>query len=111
MLLHIETSIEGSWKEIAVLKPGDQPGSMSNLKEDGSREIYVFECDRNDRDSTVFKSRAGIDIVEGATREILSTHYDIVQTLTAGQSLELNMRSPRMQEPKPIRLSHRTAGN
>lgn len=111
MPLHVESSVGGSWREIGVLQPGAQPGSMSHTKEDGSREIYIFECNQNDRDSTVFRSRAGLDIVEGLTREILSTHYDVVQTLTAGESIELNIRGPRMQKPNPVRFSHRTSGN
>ncbi|QQR54555.1 hypothetical protein IPG41_05175 [Candidatus Peregrinibacteria bacterium] len=111
MPLHVEISAGGNWREIGVLEPGVRPGSMSNIKDDGTREIYIFECNRNDRDSTVFRSRAGVDIVEGVTREVLSTHFDIVQTLAAGESLELNIRGPRMQKPNPVRFSHRTPGN
>ncbi len=65
---------------VYTVKPGDPPGSISDNKP-GKRDIYLFECARNDEQSTLFKSRRGVDVEISESRIVMSEGLEKIRTL------------------------------
>ena len=62
MPLRVQIKIENKWYNSGLLRPGDAPGSMSDNKLGKQREVYMFECSKDDTHSTLLRSKKGIDV-------------------------------------------------
>ena len=60
------------WVRFGTLRPGDRPASMSDNKPDGSRDLYMAECSPDDTHSTIYRSKAGLDIDMGNLRAVVA---------------------------------------
>lgn len=95
------------WTKLFELKPGDQSGSLSNNKPDGSRDVYIFECLPDDSGSVIYRSRAGMDIDDGSARTVFTAGADVVRELRRGDaSYEMSIRTDRSR-PGRIRFTHK----
>jgi hypothetical protein len=104
--LELEVS-KGRWATIGTVKPGDPPGSISDNQEDGSRDIYLFECARDGSKSTLYRSKGGIDGVVGPNRVVnMADGAEIVKELMAGEPYEMEVKPDRCPEPKKVRFTH-----
>ena len=65
---------------VHTINPGDPPGSISSNKP-GKREVYLFECARNDEQSTLFRSRRGVDVEISDSRIVMSMGFEKIRTL------------------------------
>lgn len=50
------------WFLTGEVKPGGPPGSISDNKLDGSRDVYIFWCAPDDSQSTIYRSGFGVDV-------------------------------------------------
>lgn len=109
--LHVEVFNSGrnKWIRVGEVQPTDPPGSMSNNKLDGSRELYQFGCAPDDSKSTIYRSGAGIDIATRRFRDaiIVPSKLEVVKVLGNGESTELNIRTDKDAEFRRIRFAHR----
>ncbi len=94
-----------SWIEVGVLHPGSYPGSISNISQ-GSRQIYLFECAKDDSHSAIYRSLAGVDIEEGITREVISTRFVKLMELKRRESYVLEVKTDKSPEKRPIKFTH-----
>jgi hypothetical protein len=82
----------GNWRRHAVLWPGDQDGSVTNnLPDSLDREILVFRCEQDDRESRIFKVTSGAEAVEGDARIIVAACLEPVATLGPGESHQVTV--------------------
>lgn len=96
------------WIKAGELKPGDQPGSLSDNKPDGSRDIYLFECAPDDLSSTVYRSEVGADIEVGQLRVVDPVgNLEVIKRLKQGESFEMEIKTDKSPEPHRIRFTHR----
>ncbi len=111
MPLVLEIKAGKDWRETGRLQPGAQTGSMSNIKPDGTREIIAFDCRPDDAESTIFRSQDGsLDLEVGTVLRVIDqARFDVIQTLKDGESLVLDVRTPRMPAAFPVRFTHRKA--
>ncbi len=88
---------------------GDPPGSMSDNKPDGTRDLYIFECSPDDSKSTIYKSELGVDVSQGNLRAVISdrARWNIVKELRKNQSFEMNVRTDVSPKPRQVRFTHR----
>ena len=90
MPLLIQIKKGATWVDLATLKPGDNPGSISdNLPE--KRELYVFKCSGDDLYSVLLRSKQGIDVESQSARVILSKDFETVRTLRKGDTHDLGV--------------------
>lgn len=108
--LKVEVSRTGTeWVQAGpLIKPGDPSGSMSNNKEDGSRELYFFECSPDDSRSTIYKSGAGFDVDLGLLRasEIDTSRLEVIRELLKGETYEMEVKTDRSLEKIKVRFTH-----
>lgn len=96
-----------NWIKIGEVEPGDPPGSMSNNKPDGSRDIYIFECLPDDSKSVIYRSRAGLDTEIGPVRALTTTGADIIKEIKRGdEPYEMKIKTDKSPEPRQIRFTH-----
>lgn len=96
------------WIRIGQLNPRDAPGSFSNIREDGVREIVLFECSEDDSETRIFRSGLGIDWESGDLRGVISSLelLELVKTLKKGESYEMNITTDRGTRAV-VRFSHK----
>lgn len=58
--IEVQTQTD-DWKIVGEIKPGFLPGSMTNMRDDGQREMVLFVCAEDDSRSVVGKSGLGVD--------------------------------------------------
>jgi len=97
---------DGSWIEIGKVKPGDLPGSISDNKPDGSRDIYIFGCLLDDSKSVIYRSKAGLDGEIGLVRVLTSADLETVAELKRGDTHEMRIKTDRSPEERRIRFTH-----
>lgn len=103
MILSIEVKLNGEWKRVGEVRPGDPPGSMSHNHPDGRRDIIVFGFEKGG----VIVSRAGFgaDMEVGPMRAHTSSVREVVAHLAvAGDSHEFIVTTDRSPVPRQIRL-------
>lgn len=108
--LHIEVFNPGNkeWVRAGEVHPTDPKGSMSDNKPNG-RDVYIFECAKDDSKSTIYRSGLGIDIEVGKFREISmdASRLEIVKELKDGESFEIEVKTDRSPEKRKIRFTHK----
>lgn len=98
---------QGGWVTIGDVKPGDRPGSISDNKADGARDVYVFECSEDDSKSTIYRSEGGLDTEKGDVRAVISLKgLSIVKELKRGEFYEMKIKTDKSPQPRKIRFSH-----
>lgn len=98
---------QGGWVTIGDVKPGDRPGSISDNKADGARDVYVFKCSEDDSKSTIYRSEGGVDTEKGDIRTVIPLEgLTIVKELKKGESYEIEVKTDVSKEPRKIRFSH-----
>lgn len=106
----VETRAPGSekWIKIGQVGPGDRPGSFSNIREDGIREIVLFESSKDDSETRIFRSGLGIDWEAGDLRGVIpdTELLELVKTLKKGESYEMNISTDRGTKAV-IRFTHK----
>lgn len=108
--LHIETFNPGrkEWVRVGEIHPTDLPGSISNNKPDGKRDIYQLKCEKDDSKSVIFKCIAGVDTEVGTFRAIIPiSKMEVVKELTRGESFEMDIRTDRSTVSRKIRFTHK----
>ena len=109
--LKVEISRDGSrWIPVGPELTGNHPSaSMSNNKDDGSRELIFFECAKDDSKSTIYRSGAGIDMDLGVLRvsEIDVSRLEVIRELLRGESFEMDVRTDRSSEKLRVRFTHK----
>jgi len=103
MPLILEAGREGKWIKIFEREPSPGFGSLSSIAS-GRREIIMF--DTGQRSSTIWRSRAGVDIdLTEVTREVLSVGgYEVLAELSPGEQYEFTLQTERMQAPVSARF-------
>lgn len=102
--------VEKEWVRIEPeLKPGDPSGSMSNNNEDGSRDLYLFECADDDSKSIIYRSGFGTDVDLGAKRVVSMdpSKLEVVKELKRDESYEMEFNTDQSPEPRKVRFTHR----
>ncbi|MDP3916817.1 MAG: hypothetical protein Q8Q42_00850 [Nanoarchaeota archaeon] len=96
------------WIEAGNLNPGDRPGSISNNNLDGSRDVYLFECEVGNNKSVIYRSSAGIDTEIENLRVTNIQDLEIVKELSKDNpTLEMKVKTDRSQIYRTIRFTHR----
>lgn len=99
----------GRWVKAGEVKPGDRPGSMSDSKADGKRDIYLFECAADDSKSIIYRSAFGADL-ESAKEErtifLDPSKRVVIKELVKGESYEMTVTTERARQSSRIRFTH-----
>ena len=95
-----------NWVKAGELRPGDPPGSISQNKPDGSREIYLFQCEPDDKSSVIYRSEGGVDIESPQTRVVGTTGLEVVARLTDGQSHTISVKTDVSDAIRVVRFTH-----
>lgn len=110
--LHIEAfhSTNRNWFRLGEIHPTDPMASMSDNKPDGSRNIYMLKCARDDSGSTIFRSGAGVDTKVGRFREIIAmdtSKLEVVKELRDGESFEMDVKPDMSPASIKVRFTHK----
>ncbi|MEK6948345.1 MAG: hypothetical protein AABX19_03835 [Nanoarchaeota archaeon] len=107
MPLELEVYTETDWKLVGNVTPG-KSGSMSDNKGNGCRDIYVFECWKDDLGSTFYRSISGIDAEINMDRIISHSGLEVIHTLRRGdEAYELEVKTDKSPIARRIRFIHR----
>lgn len=104
--LEIYNPKTGGWKEVGRLGPGKRPGSISDNRPDGRRDVYVFSCAEDNSHSAIQRSAAGIDGATEQLRAISTVGAEIVKVLHAGETYEMNVKTDVGKQTLRIRFRH-----
>lgn len=111
--LEISVYAMNEWGKVGEVGPDSPPGSMTNIREDGRRELYLFECSSDDTKSTIYRSGLGVDyeIPEQQGRMVTSnpSRTETLKELTEGETYELWVHTEKSPEPRLIRFKHKQA--
>ncbi len=94
------------WLRVGEVGPQDRPGSMSDNKPDGKRDVYQLECAEDDSRSIISRSQLGIDLDSGGTRNINSKGFEVIKNLAKEQSFEMSLTHDGKLEPRRYRFTH-----
>lgn len=90
---------------VGIILPESIPGSMSDVSQ-GTRQVYMFECARDDSHSTIHRSRAGIDVEQGESRVISSAQFVQIMKLHRGESYSISLQPEGSPVQREIRFTH-----
>lgn len=82
--IEVYNPARSEWINVGELKPGDRPGSMSQNKPDGTREVYLFECAQDDSHSSIYRSELGVDTEIVDARLVGTEGLEVVSELKSG---------------------------
>lgn len=109
--LHVEVfhSIDKKWLRVGEVHSTDPAGSMSDNKPNGQRDLYRFECAKDDSKSTIYRCGISIDREIGVFREVLTdvSKMEVVKELKNEESFEINVKTDKSSESIKIRFTHR----
>ncbi|MBI2013247.1 MAG: hypothetical protein HYS87_00180 [Candidatus Colwellbacteria bacterium] len=96
-----------SWKETCRVYPHQAPGSITDNKPDGTRDVYLFYCEDDDGCSKVLKSRGGVDTADPSTRVVTNlAGFELVKTIHPREYFTMTILTDESQEPRKIRIKH-----
>lgn len=106
--LEIRHPLTKEWVKAGEVKPGDQPGSISDNIQQG-RQVYLFSCKKDDSGSIIYRSKLGVDVDLSNTARLVSnlTGFETVKELSKGESFEMSVKTDRSPEPRHIRFTHK----
>ncbi len=107
MSLKVEVyTSDGKWILVKTLNPGDRPGSISNTIE-GRRDVYLFECSKDDTYSALYRSKFGLDSEHKDLRIVSSIGMELIKKLEEGDSpYELRVKTDQSSKERQIRFTH-----
>jgi len=108
MPLKIEVYTE-VWTTIGYLNPGDRPGSISDNKPNGSRDIYLFECSEDGSSSAIYRSGLGLDSEISVIREVITdfSKLEIVKTLKKDEEpYVMRVKTDKSLVERKLRFTH-----
>ena len=110
--LEIEIYHEGKkiWVKAGEIKPGDRPGSISDNKPTGKRDIYILECARDDSKSTIYRSVFGLDLESSEEERTIffdRSKREVLRELAKGESFEMTVRTDKVRQATQFRFTHK----
>lgn len=101
--------IDQKWIRVIAVHPTDPMGSLSNNKSDGSRDLYLYECAKDDSKSTIYTSGVGADAEAGRFRAVLlnRSKLKVVKELREGEVFEMEVVTDRVKEKRKVRFTHK----
>jgi len=98
---------DNEWRIVGFARPG-MPGSLSDNRPDGRRDIYRLECLPDDSKSFIYRSRGGADIEIGDLRAVFPTEgQEVIAELKRGdEPYRLMVATDRNLRPAVIRFTH-----
>ncbi|MFA5258997.1 MAG: hypothetical protein WC979_08205 [Candidatus Pacearchaeota archaeon] len=108
MSLRLEIYVEGNWRKVGELLPGDRPGSISdNNPEEGKRDVYLFQCEPLNRRSVIYRSKGGLDFDVEHLRVTDTAGLEEIKELTHAQpTYELTVKTDQSTTKRRIRFTH-----
>lgn len=97
------------WLKIGDVKPNDPPGSFSQNRPDGSRELYLFECAEDNSQSTIYRSPFGIDTEIGNLRAVLNdrTEWEVMKVLRKDdEPFRITIKTDNSPQRRVVRFTH-----
>lgn len=94
-----------TWRTTGTLNPGDPAGSLSDNKE-GRRQIYLFECARDDSHSGIYRSLGGIDVERSEMRGVSTLGLSPIAELRKGDYYILSAKTDKSIEERLVRFTH-----
>jgi hypothetical protein len=105
LLYEVRLSAGSDWVTLGTLTPGEQPGSITDMTEDGDRTVLLFRCE-GDR-SVIVRSADGADFEAGPDRVVMpSRGLEVLAELGDGQCYERDITSDALREYR-ARWTHR----
>ena len=99
------------WIQVGEVKPGDSPGSISDNKPDGTRDVYMFGCAPDNSKSIIYRSGLGLDteVERGRLRVVMPdpSRFETVKELNPGESYKMTVKTDVSQAPGQIRFTHK----
>ena len=96
-----------TWIKVAEIRRGDLPGSISDNKSDGSRDVYMFGCLPDDSKSVIYRLKAGLDKEIGPLRAITTKGVDIVTEIRRGDKpYKMEIKTDKSHQTRKIRFTH-----
>lgn len=101
--------IKDEWVSLPSLNPGSLPGSISQNKPGGTRELYLFECSEDGSHSVIYRSPLGLDIATEDERHVISdrSDWEIVKKLEEGDKpYIMTVRTDISPKGRVVRFRH-----
>ena len=100
---------KNEWTKAGEVKPGERPGSISDNKQDGDRDIYMFACNHDDSKSTIYRSGVGFDIDLISSTRVVNPMggLEVIKELQRGESFEMEVKTDNSPAPRHIRFTHK----
>ncbi len=92
------------WAKVGELNPGDPPGSISQNKPDGQREVYLFQCEGEE--SAIYRSELGVDVATPQSRIVSTAGLEEVARLRDGESHTLSIKTDIADTRRVVRFTH-----
>ena len=97
---------KSKWIKVGCINPGDLPGSMSDNKSGGTRDVYIFECLSDNSKSIIYRSKSGTDTENERLRKITTSELETIKELRKGEYYEMKIMTDRSLEARLIRFLH-----
>jgi hypothetical protein len=94
------------WIVRAQLFPDSPPGSISQNKPDGQREVYTFQCEPSGEESVIYRSEKGIDAASSQIRLITTEGFEEVARLKDSQSHTIAVKTDISDMRSLVRFTH-----
>lgn len=106
--IEVYNSERSSWVPVGEVKPGDRPGSISQNKPDGIREIYMFDCAPDNSHSTIYKSTFGADAAISDIRIVTTEGLEVIKDLRKGdEPFILTVGTDISPQRRIVRFTHK----
>lgn len=99
------------WVNVGEVGPNDLPGTLSNNLPDGTRDVYVFSCSKDDSHSEIRKLPLGFETEIGYMRVFDQNDLDraeVVATLRRNDPpYRISLKTDVSLQRKIVRFTHR----
>lgn len=99
------------WVKVGEVGPNELPGTLANNLPDGTRDVYVFSCSKDDSHSEIRKLPLGFDIEIGHMRVIDQNDLDrteVVVTLRRNDPpYRISLKTDVSPQRKIVRFTHK----
>jgi len=95
--VEVRHNVNEQWIKLGEVGPLDKPGSLSNIKSKGKKDIYLFKCEKDDSKSVIYRSES--------KNVVNLSELEIVQEIKKGESFIIDMKTDG--NAKRIRFSQR----
>ena len=105
--IEIFNPVQEEWALVGEIKPADPSGSISQNKPDGSREVYLFECEPDDNQSAIYRSKSGVDTADSKRRLTEATAgLETLSTLKDKESYTISVKTDISDVRRIVRFTH-----